>query len=98
MRISCPFCGARDAQEFSYLGDAGLQERPDTPAGSPLDEAAQAAWHDYVYLRANEAGQHDEFWYHAAGCRQWLRVTRDLRSHEITHVEAARDAKLRGAA
>ena len=98
MRIACPFCGARDAQEFSYLGDASLQQRPDTPAGAPLDDAAHAAWHDYVYLRENPAGEHAEFWYHASGCRQWLKVTRHLRTHESSNVEAARPSSLRGAA
>jgi heterotetrameric sarcosine oxidase delta subunit len=98
MRIACPFCGERDAQEFAYLGDARLQDRPQTPAGAPLDEAAQEAWHDYVYLRQNPAGEHDELWYHASGCRQWLTVTRHMRSHEITTVKATRPANQRGAA
>lgn len=98
MRIACPFCGVRDAQEFSYLGDARLEERPQTPAGAPADQAVLTAWHDYVYLRANEAGDHTELWYHASGCRQWLKVTRNLRTHEIKSVTAARSSNLRGAA
>lgn len=97
MRIACPFCGMRDVQEFSYLGDATVQ-RPDTPAGVPLDDAAHTAWHDYVYLRENAAGLHSEHWYHASGCRQWLVVERNLNTHEITDVTAARSGKLRGAA
>ncbi len=28
-----------------------------------------------------------ELWYHAFGCRSWLRVTRDTRTHEIFAVE-----------
>ena len=28
MRIDCPYCGERDADEFAYLGAASL-ERPD---------------------------------------------------------------------
>ena len=28
MRIKCPYCGERDADEFGYLGAAGLK-RPD---------------------------------------------------------------------
>lgn len=98
MRIACPFCGVRDAQEFSYLGDGALQSRPETPAGAPLDGASEDAWHDYVYLRSNEAGDHTELWYHASGCRQWLKVTRNLRSHEIKAVAAARTSTNRGAA
>ncbi|MGY6251209.1 sarcosine oxidase subunit delta [Bosea thiooxidans] len=57
MRINCPHCGARDAQEFSYLGAAGLQ-RPDGLA------ATESTMADYVYLRDNPAGTHRELWYH----------------------------------
>jgi heterotetrameric sarcosine oxidase delta subunit len=91
MQIPCPMCGQRDAQEFSYLGDATVA-RPQTPVGAVLDDAVMDAWHDYVYLRTNAAEGHREFWYHAAGCRQWLIVTRDLRSHEISGAKLARDA------
>lgn len=83
MRIKCPYCGPRDAQEFAYLGAADLK-RPD-PAG----EAAERAFYDYVYLRDNPAGLHAELWYHAAGCRSWLRVTRDTRTHAIESVAIA---------
>lgn len=84
MRIDCPHCGARDAQEFTPLGDAspvrpdGLDARPDAMA-------------DYVYLRDNPAGRHREFFYHSAGCRAWLVVTRDTRTHEIIDVTPARE-------
>lgn len=78
MLIPCPYCGARDAQEFSYRGDATLA-RPDPTA---LDAAD--TFHDYVYLRDNPAGPHRELWYHAAGCRRWIEVARDTRTHEIS--------------
>ncbi|MFF8800370.1 MULTISPECIES: sarcosine oxidase subunit delta [unclassified Methylobacterium] len=84
MRIRCPYCGERDNGEFSYLGDAA----PVRPDG--LDASAQAM-HDYVYLRDNPAGTIRELWYHAAGCRSWLVVTRDTRTHAIEAVEPARD-------
>jgi heterotetrameric sarcosine oxidase delta subunit len=84
MRIPCPFCGARDASEFSYLGDATLK-RPD-----PSGPDAGRAFHDYVYLRANPAGPHREFWHHVSGCRSWLNVTRDTRTHEILAAELAK--------
>ena len=87
MRIPCPHCGARDATEFSYLGDAG-PVRPEGPEATP--EAMQA----YVYLRDNPAGPHRELWYHAAGCRAWLVVARDTRSHAIHSVEPARAVAL----
>lgn len=98
MRICCPFCGERDVQEFAYLGDASLRQRPAVPSGPVNDESLDAA-HDYVYVRVNAAEAHAELWYHAAGCRQWLQVTRDLRTHGIQDVAAVRsDAQRRGAA
>ena len=54
-------------------------------------EADAAAMHDYVYLRDNLAGEHRELWYHGAGCRAWLVVTRDTRTHMISDVSPARD-------
>ena len=41
---------------------------------------------DAVYLRDNLAGAHEELWYHASGCRGWLRLTRDTLTHEIRSV------------
>lgn len=87
MRIPCPHCGERDAQEFSYFGDATLI-RPDG-----LDASANAM-HDYVYRRDNPAGPHREFWYHQAGCHAWLTVTRDTRTHAVIEVQPARDQRL----
>jgi len=80
MRIKCPHCGERDAEEFSYRGAAGL-ERPD-----PHAPGAAAAFLDYIYMRDNPAGPLCELWYHHAGCRRWLVVTRDTRDHAITSV------------
>ena len=80
MRITCPFCGERDAEEFSILGDAA-PPRPD-----PAAPDAEARFFEYVYLRDNPAGPHREFWYHSAGCHSWLVVTRDTRTHTIESV------------
>ena len=84
MRIACPFCGERDVGEFTYLGDATVR-RPD-----PASADAPRLFHAYVYLRDNPAGPHDELWYHGAGCRGWLRVRRDTRTHEIFSVAFAK--------
>ncbi len=84
MRIRCPHCGDRDNGEFSYLGDAN----PVRPDGM---EAGSAAMHDYVYLRDNPAGLHRELWYHGAGCRSWLVIVRDTRTHAVHEVLSARD-------
>ncbi len=91
MIINHPILGPRDAQEFVYLGDAALIDRPDG-----LTTGIEA-FHDYVYLRDNPAGLHRELWYHEQGDRSWLVVTRNTVTHEITGVELARDvARSRG--
>ncbi len=81
MRIPCPFCGDRDQHEFVYRGDAS----PQRPAFG-ADDAAFAA---YVYERDNPAGAIEDFWYHAQGCRNWLVVKRDTRTHEIADARLA---------
>ena len=83
MRIACPYCGERSSAEFAYLGDAG----PQRPEGA--GRTMQAVF-DYVYLRDNPAGPFEELWYHASGCRSWLRVRRNTRTHEILAVEFAK--------
>jgi sarcosine oxidase subunit delta len=77
MRIPCPFCGERDAREFAYLGDATVV-RPDPAAAN-----AEQLFVDYAYLRDNPAGAHSELWYHAQGCRSWIKVSRNTRTHGI---------------
>jgi heterotetrameric sarcosine oxidase delta subunit len=86
MRIQCPFCGERDSGEFTYLGDANCRR----PNPDVLD--AQARFFEAVYLRDNPAGPHEEFWYHVFGCRSWVHVTRDTRSHEILAVDFVKEA------
>ena len=84
MRIRCPFCGERESAEFAYLGDAAVT-RPDTAGPNAPNELFDA-----VYIRENPAGMHEELWYHAYGCRGWLRVTRNTCTHEITAVALAK--------
>ena len=84
MRIQCPFCGERDLSEFTYLGAAAF-ERPD-----PHAPQAEAAFYEAVYLRDNPAGPHEDLWYHSSGCRSWLRVIRNTRTHEILGVALSR--------
>ena len=87
MRIPCPFCGERDVREFAYLGDATLA-RPDPDAPD-----AERCFHEYVYLRDNPAGPHRELWYHAQGCRSWVTVERDTRTHRIAGASLAAEAR-----
>ena len=86
MIINHPLLGPRDSAEFTYLGDASLIDRPDPSA----DSAAQD-FYEYGYLRDNPAGWHRELWFHEAGDRSWLVVTRNTVTHEIKQVEMARD-------
>lgn len=83
MRIACPYCGERWRDEFIVLGDAGLADRPE---GQEF-----RSFYVYTYLRENVAGRHRELWYHQQGCRQWLVVTRDTRTHDIHDIKSARE-------
>jgi sarcosine oxidase subunit delta len=73
--IPCPWCGPRAQIEFAYGGDASVRQ--------PAHDAGASAWADYVYVRDNPVGPHEELWHHSAGCRQWFRVRRDTLSHHI---------------
>lgn len=83
MRIPCPHCGERDSREFEYLGSAKLLERP--------KGGDATAFHDYVYIRENPTGENAELWQHITGCRAWLRVLRNVTTHEILKVECVAD-------
>ena len=82
MIITCPYCGPRDLSEFAYQGD-GNRTRPDQHSTD------QNAWNAYVYDRLNPAGEHEEIWQHAGGCRAHLAVTRNTLTHEISKVAFA---------
>ncbi len=86
MRIPCPFCGSRDSREFVFRGDAA----PKRPASDVGADDADTMF-DYLYLRDNPVGAFEELWYHAQGCRNWLRVQRDTRSHAIAGASLARE-------
>jgi heterotetrameric sarcosine oxidase delta subunit len=77
IRITCPNCGPRDHDEFSYAGDA-TKIRPGDPAAATAED-----WHRYVYLRDNPRGPHLEYWHHVHGCRAYVKVLRDTASHAV---------------
>lgn len=81
MIIPCPHCGARDSSEFFFRGEA----RPQRPE---YDEGTDS-FVGHVYERMNIAGPQVEHWYHAAGCRNWLLVERDTRTHGFVAVTLA---------
>ena len=74
MRITCPHCGERDSREFSYFGDAKTARGEDFAS---------------TYLRDNPAGNHTELWQHVSGCRAWLKVVRNVTTHEVVSVKEA---------
>jgi sarcosine oxidase subunit delta len=55
----------------------------------PVCAADIGAFAAYVYERANPRGWHLEWWYHAAGCRQYLQVWRHTVTHDIHAVGTA---------
>ena len=75
--IPCPWCGRRDESEFKYGGEAHITRPKDPQALS------DAAWADYVFMRANPSGRFLERWVHSAGCRRWFNVVRDTTSNAI---------------
>ena len=96
MLIDHPLLGPRDAAEFTCLGDAALLKRPPLlDPEAPITPAQMQEFVDYLHLRDNPAGQHQELWYHEQGDRSWLVVTRDTLTHEVITVELARDIALR---
>ena len=75
--IKCPWCGERAETEFSYGGEGGIS-RPEDPFS--LDDGE---WADYLFMRKNPCGRHEELWNHAQGCRRWFGVVRDTVSYRI---------------
>jgi sarcosine oxidase subunit delta len=74
--IKCPWCGERPETEFTYKGDANTK-RPTSIQASNKD------WSTYIFLRKNNKGLHNEFWQHTSSCRQFLKVRRNVVTHEI---------------
>ena len=70
-RLTCPFCGPRELEEFAFH-----KTLPEPDAG---DFAA-------VYLRTNRVDDSLEHWQHAHGCRAWLRVRRNPSTGEVHEV------------
>ena len=77
MLIKCPWCGDRSLAEFSYQGDATV-ERPDDPMAT-----SDAEWNNFVNLRDNPKGWHDEIWHHIQGCRKHFKARRNVVTHEF---------------
>lgn len=90
MLIKCPWCGEREYDEFRYGGDATVTRPHATQQDNP------EVWYDYIFLRDNPCGSHEEWWFHANGCHQWVRVCRDTLSHDIMRVMTAATSSANG--
>jgi heterotetrameric sarcosine oxidase delta subunit len=77
MRLECPWCGARNQDEFICGGQAHIT-RPEHP-----DEVTDQEWAHYQFVRHNPQGLHFERWMHLYGCGQWFHVARNTLNHEI---------------
>jgi sarcosine oxidase subunit delta len=63
-RLSCPFCGARELQEFRFH-----KTLPSTDNSATMFQQ--------VYERTGNRDESNEHWQHVAGCRGWLLVRRN---------------------
>jgi sarcosine oxidase subunit delta len=75
--ITCPWCGVRPENEFRYGGEAHIA-RPVDP--SAVDDAA---WAEFLYMRANPKGRHAERWRHIHGCGRFFNCVRDTVSDRV---------------
>ena len=75
--IACPWCGVRPENEFRYGGEAHIA-RPVDP--SAVDDAA---WAEFLYMRANPKGRHAERWRHIHGCGRFFNCVRDTVSDRV---------------
>ena len=70
--IPCPHCGPRDESEFHYGGRA---------TALPELNATPSSWHEAVHLRQPVNAELQEYWFHSAGCEQWIKLQRDPATH-----------------
>ena len=61
-----------------------LPPRPADP-----NAVGDAAWTDYLVMRRNVRGVHDERWWHVRGCGSWLTLRRDTATHRILANDSA---------
>ena len=80
MRLPCPYCGVRDALEFTWGGQANVV-RPADP-----EACTDAEWGAYLFIRRNPKGIHHERWCHTYGCGQWFYAWRDTVNHVVEQV------------
>ena len=74
--IPCPWCGPRSQIEFTYGGDATV-----APARRPTRRKRTGSLR--LHPRQSDGPARRAGGLHSAGCRQWFKVRRDTRTHEI---------------
>ena len=72
--IRCPNCGPRACSEFSFNGEVRPLADPD---GTEEEEIFR------FWMRRNANGLQRERWFHTAGCRRFVTLTRDTRTNII---------------
>lgn len=77
LQITCPHCGTRDQDEFTFGGEAHIV-RPLDP-----DSLSEREWGDYLFMRENPKGNHREQWCHSAACGKWFNVVRHTVTYDI---------------
>jgi sarcosine oxidase, subunit delta len=78
MLIDCPHCGERAQAEFAYERTLDSIVTLDM---SPEEAVTR------LFSRANPRGEDRELWRHSYGCRQWIVLRRDRRTHAIAAVD-----------
>jgi methylglutamate dehydrogenase subunit B len=74
-QLQCPFCGARELQEFEFRK---------TRANVATSEFSK------VYLRVDSVDLSVEYWQHVQGCRAWLLVQRNPSTGAVLNIEVLR--------
>jgi sarcosine oxidase subunit delta len=49
----------------------------------PSPDASERDWSQYIFMQNNKAGEQTEWWFHRAGCRQWLHALRNTVTNEV---------------
>ncbi len=73
--ITCPTCGRRPVEEYRFGGEL-------RGAATWISDPVQRDV-DYVWMYDNVEGVTTERWFHAAGCRRWLTLSRDTTTDTV---------------
>ena len=68
MRITCPYCGERALEEFTYRGDATVSAARRASSRAPSEPGSTTS-----ICATTRPGCIASIWHHSAGCHAWLR-------------------------